>query len=102
MEEETDPAKGGNAVRFSRQLNLVDAHPEGESGKVVVGSVGPVPGDTMFDNRLYFMEYLDHLRKLLLCEPRGAVWHNANVVLPGAGVKGLITQANHTLANADN
>ena len=63
-------------------LSVVDAHAEGESGKVVVGGVGPVPGASMFDKMLYFAEHLDHLRKLLLCEPRGAVWHNANVLLP--------------------
>ncbi|MDQ1042210.1 proline racemase [Streptomyces sp. V4I2] len=28
-------------MRFSRALNVVDAHAEGESGKVVVGGVGP-------------------------------------------------------------
>lgn len=69
-------------MRFSRMLNVVDAHAEGESGKVVVGGVGPVPGKTMFDKMLHFSEHQDHLRKLLLREPRGAVWHNANVVLP--------------------
>ncbi|KHL05317.1 proline racemase family protein [Sinomonas humi] len=69
-------------MRFSRMLSVVDAHAEGESGKVVVGGVGPVPGETMFDKRQYFSEHLDQLRKLLLCEPRGAVWHNANVLLP--------------------
>lgn len=67
---------------FTRTLNVVDAHAEGESGKVVVSSVGPVAGETMFDKRQYFTDNLDHLRKLLLCEPRGAVWHNANVLLP--------------------
>jgi proline racemase len=36
----------------------------------------------MFDKRLRFSEQFDQLRKLLLCEPRGAAWHNANVVLP--------------------
>lgn len=69
-------------MRFSRMLNVVDAHAEGESGKVVVGGIGPVPGASMLDKKLYFEENLDQLRKLLLCEPRGAVWHNANVVLP--------------------
>lgn len=69
-------------MRFSRMLNVVDAHAEGESGKVVVGGIGQVPGDTIFDKRQYFEKNLDQLRKLLLCEPRGAVWHNANVVLP--------------------
>jgi proline racemase len=62
-------------------LQVVDAHAEAESGKVVLGGVGPGTGETMFDKMLFFSEHLDHLRKLLLCEPRGAVWHNANVVL---------------------
>ncbi|MGW0705709.1 proline racemase family protein [Streptomyces sp. NPDC002643] len=69
-------------MRFSRTLNVVDAHAEGESGKVVVGGIGPVPGESVFDKMRYFEEHYDQLRKLLLQEPRGAVWHNANVVLP--------------------
>ena len=69
-------------MRFSRTLNVVDAHAEGESGKVVVGGLGPVPGETMFDKRLHLEAHLDHLRKLLLLEPRGAMWHNANMVFP--------------------
>ena len=69
-------------MRFSRTLNVVDAHAEGESGEVVIGGLGPVPGDTMFDKRVHLEAHLDQLRKLLLQEPRGAMWHNANVVLP--------------------
>ena len=63
-------------------LHVVDAHAEGESGKVVIGGIGQVPGQTMFDTRESFETHLDQLRRLLLMEPRGAVWHNANVVLP--------------------
>src|SRR6478736_8889581 len=69
-------------MRFSRMLNVVDCHAEGESGKVVVGGVGDVPGHTMFDKRGYLQQNLDQLRELLLFEPRGAVWHNANIILP--------------------
>ena len=69
-------------MKFSRMLNVVDCHAEGESGKVVVGGVADVPGDTMFDKRVYVEQNLDQLRELLLFEPRGAVWHNANIVLP--------------------
>ena len=36
-------------MKFTRMLNVVDAHADGESGKLVVGSVGPEPGETMFD-----------------------------------------------------
>lgn len=71
-------------MKFSRMLNVVDCHAEGESGKVVVGGVGNVPGETMFDKRVYFERHLDQLRELLLFEPRGAVWHNANIVLPSS------------------
>lgn len=71
-------------MKFSRMLNVVDCHAEGESGKVVVGGVGDVPGDTMFDKRVYLEQSLDQLRELLLFEPRGAVWHNANIVLPSS------------------
>jgi proline racemase len=38
-------------MRFSRTLHVVDAHAEGESGKVVIGGVGQVSGQTMFDKR---------------------------------------------------
>ncbi len=69
-------------MKFSRMLDVVDCHAEGESGKVVVGGVGNVPGATMFDKRRYLQRNLDQLRELLLFEPRGAVWHNANIVLP--------------------
>jgi proline racemase len=69
-------------MKFSRMLNVVDCHAEGESGKVVVGGVGNVPGHTMFEKRVYLQQNLDQLRELLLFEPRGAVWHNANIVLP--------------------
>ncbi|MEU0250413.1 proline racemase family protein [Streptomyces sp. NPDC006235] len=69
-------------MRFSRALNVVDAHAEGECGKVVVGGVGQVPGESLFDKMRYFEEHHDQLRRLLLQEPRGAMWRNANVVLP--------------------
>ena len=69
-------------MQFSRTLNVVDAHAEGESGKVVIGGLPQIQGATMFDKRLYFEEHFDQLRRLLLFEPRGAVWHNANVIVP--------------------
>jgi proline racemase len=59
-----------------------DCHAEGESGKVVIGGIGDVPGETIFDKRVYFEDHLDALRRLLLFEPRGSVVQNANVVLP--------------------
>lgn len=69
-------------MRFKKVLSVVDCHAEGESGKVIVGGVGRVPGQTMFDKRVHLETHMDDIRKLVLFEPRGAVWHNANIVLP--------------------
>ena len=67
-------------MRLRKVLSVVDCHAEGESGKVIVGGVGHVPGKTMFD--MYLEAHMDDIRKMVLFEPRGAVWHNANIVLP--------------------
>lgn len=69
-------------MRWKRVLNVVDCHAEGEIGRVIVGGVGQVPGETMFDKRLHLETKMDGIRKLVLFEPRGAVWHNANIILP--------------------
>ena len=69
-------------MRWSKTLSIVDCHAEGEVGKVIVGGVGPVPGETMFDKKLYLEAHRDDLRRLVLFEPRGAAWHNANIILP--------------------
>jgi proline racemase len=39
--------------------------------RVVVDGVEPIPGDTMFDRRRYFLDNLDDIRTLLMYEPRG-------------------------------
>ena len=69
-------------MRWSRMLNVVEAHCEGEIGKVVTGGVGDVPGATMFEKRTYLQDHRDDIRKLLLFEPRGGVTHSANIILP--------------------
>ncbi|MBB6219729.1 proline racemase family protein [Rhizobium leguminosarum] len=40
-------------MRFKKVLSVVDCHAEGESGKVIVGGVGKVKSETMFDKRTY-------------------------------------------------
>jgi len=69
-------------MRFNKVLNVVDCHAEGESGQVITGGVGHVPGETMFDKRVYLETHKDDIRKMVLFEPRGAPWHNANIILP--------------------
>jgi len=36
---------------LEKVFNVVDCHAEGEVGNVVVGGVGEVPGETMFEKR---------------------------------------------------
>ena len=54
-----------------RTFDAVDSHTEGMPARVIVGGVGEIPGTTMMDKRLYFMEHLDDVRRLLMLEPRG-------------------------------
>ncbi|MEV0890861.1 proline racemase family protein [Promicromonospora sp. NPDC050262] len=58
-------------MRSSRTITAVDSHTEGMPTRVVTGGVGPIPGETMNDKRLYFMEHMDELRHFLMDEPRG-------------------------------
>jgi proline racemase len=69
-------------LHWTRILNVVKVHVAGEVGNVVVGGIGDVPGQTMYDKRLYLEAHQDSIRKLLLFEPRGGVTHSVNVVLP--------------------
>ena len=58
-------------MRAQRVITAVDSHTEGMPTRVVTGGVGVIPGDTMNDKRLYFIEHLDDIRKFLMYEPRG-------------------------------
>jgi len=69
-------------MRWKRTVTVVGVHAEGEVGKVVIGGVVDVPGETMFDKMRYLAKHEDGLRKLLLFEPRGGPTHCANLVLP--------------------
>jgi proline racemase len=58
-------------VRSRLLVHAVDSHTEGMPTRVVVGGLGVIPGATMFERRQYFVEHLDHIRTLLMYEPRG-------------------------------
>ncbi|MCI4011891.1 proline racemase family protein [Brevibacterium sp. ZH18] len=69
-------------MTWERNLEIVDAHAEGEIGRVIIDGVGEVPGETMFDKKIWLERNRDEIRQFVLFEPRGAVWHNANIILP--------------------
>ena len=58
-------------MRSRLVLHAVDSHTEGMPTRVITGGVGVIPGATMSERRVHFMEHMDHLRTLLMYEPRG-------------------------------
>ena len=54
-----------------RTVTTVESHTEGMPTRVVTSGIDEIPGKTMFEKRLYFMEHMDHLRQWLMYEPRG-------------------------------
>ncbi|MEP7034653.1 MAG: proline racemase family protein [Dermatophilaceae bacterium] len=58
-------------MHSKRMFTAVDSHTEGMPTRVITGGMGVIPGATMNDKRLYFMENLDHIRLFLMNEPRG-------------------------------
>jgi proline racemase len=58
-------------MRSRHVFHAVDSHTEGMPTRVITGGVGVIPGATMSDRRRHFVANLDHLRTLLMYEPRG-------------------------------
>ena len=59
-------------MRWSKVLHLVDAHCEGEAGRVVVGGFLGPPGETIAAKLAHLNAGDDAIRRLLCSEPRGA------------------------------
>jgi proline racemase len=71
-------------MRSSLVLHAVDSHTEGMPTRVITGGVGTIPGATMNDRRLHFIEHLDHIRRLLMNEPRGHASMSGAILQPPA------------------
>ncbi len=65
-----------------RDVLAIDLHAEGEPGRVVLGGMPDVPGDTMFAKMQFIERNLDGLRLRMLREPRGYPAANCNLILP--------------------
>ena len=53
------------------EIQVIDAHTEGEPLRVISGGYPDLQGDTILAKRRYALENLDHLRTALMWEPRG-------------------------------
>ncbi|MGH9736434.1 MAG: proline racemase family protein [Candidatus Acidiferrales bacterium] len=69
-------------MKFAKTITAVDAHACGEPGRVIIGGVPDVPGNTMFEKMTYLASQQDDLRKIMLREPRGYPASNCNLILP--------------------
>ena len=69
-------------------LTVIDMHTGGEPLRIVTGGYPPLPKGTILQKRAYVRDNLDHLRRILMFEPRGHVeMYGALLVepdLPGA------------------
>jgi trans-L-3-hydroxyproline dehydratase len=52
-------------------ITTIDAHTEGEPLRIIVDGFPEIPGSTILERRRYLKEHIDHLRTMLMWEPRG-------------------------------
>jgi len=73
---------------MNRPLTVIDMHTGGEPLRIVTGGYPDLPKGTILEKRAYVRDHLDHLRRILMFEPRGhADMYGALLVepdLPGA------------------
>src|SRR5215813_13247357 len=74
MTSSTDTAveRSGTGVEdFLLAFTAIDSHTEGMPTRVITGGVGTLSGSTMLERKLRFEREQDHVRRLLMREPRG-------------------------------
>jgi proline racemase len=73
---------------MSLPLTVIDMHTGGEPLRIITSGYPELPRGTILEKRAYVRDHLDHLRKILMFEPRGhADMYGALLVesdLPGA------------------
>ena len=53
------------------KITTLDTHTAGEPLRIITSGIPVIPGNTILEKRRYLQEYLAHLRKILMWEPRG-------------------------------
>lgn len=70
----------GTPAALEGSIETVDMHTGGEPVRIVTAGYPPILGSTILEKRRYARERLDHLRRMLMFEPRGH--HDMYGVLP--------------------
>lgn len=69
-------------LQFKNMITCIDMHTLGEPLRLITAGFPPIPGKTVLEKRAYFKEKMDHLRKLLMLEPRGHADMYGCVLIP--------------------
>lgn len=69
-------------MRSSRLITAVEAHAEGEPGRVITSGAPPIPGASVFEKMQWLQTNADEIRTLMLREPRGQPALCCNLLVP--------------------
>ena len=69
-------------MRTSRMITAVEAHAEGEPGRVITGGIPDLPGNSVFEKMQWMQAHADDIRLLMLREPRGQPALCCNLLVP--------------------
>ena len=69
-------------MRWSKTVTMVEAHAEGEVGRIVTGGVIDVPGTTIGEKLRQLNEVDDRLRRFLVFEPRASAQMSTCLIFP--------------------
>ena len=58
-------------MRISKVITAIDTHTQGEPTRIVTGGLPFIPGKNMQDKKSWMAQHQDHIRKMLMWEPRG-------------------------------
>lgn len=58
-------------MNLNRMITTVDTHTAGEPTRIVTAGMPRIPGTTMAEKKTWTRDHLDHLRRMLMLEPRG-------------------------------
>lgn len=58
-------------MKFNKLFTTIDIHVAGEPLRIITGGLPEIKGETQLERRAYCMENLDHVREVLMYEPRG-------------------------------
>ena len=69
-------------MRASRMITAVEAHAEGEPGRVITAGLPHIPGASVYEKMQWLQANGDDIRKLMLREPRGYPALCCNILVP--------------------